>query len=51
MKSKEVMLNWGGVATMFTTTFTAMEETIYTYISVKYYEAMRMQFRPSRFAL
>jgi hypothetical protein len=55
MKSKDIMLNWGGVATMSTTTstttLTAMEETIVTNISVKNYEAMRIQFRPSRFAL
>ena len=63
MKSNDIMLNWGGVATMstttftttstttFTTTLTAMEETIVTNISVKNYEAMRIQFLPSRFAL
>ena len=55
MTSKEAMLNWGGVATMSTTTFTttstAMEETIAISNTVMIYEAMRMQFRPSRFAL
>jgi len=34
MISKDIMLNWGGVATMFTTTSTAMDETKRKIISV-----------------